>query len=406
MKKCFLLFFLLSTINFYGQKEKRSKAQLSSFLSKSYFSVNLGGVFYPFSNANLKEGFATESFTKNVFSGRFLLGYKIKPDLAIQFGVMRPASWFIYNNVNNIGYERSVWINVWSLSLKKSFNLNNKLSLFAEAGIANATRIGFSINDEVIYDDAHFGSLIYGLGANYKLNDKWRLSLNGTFLPKTKKYNQPSISQASVGFEYHLQQVPKEKALEYEENKTYFFPKNIIQVSYGTSAIGFGVNQFFGMSLKVGNFDSFGIPVFWVGDVKASDAYSITYQKTAFRSKKTFSLDWGVSATYFQSQLNKEKVYAFSVFPVLRFYLLRRKGFDMYTNYSVIGPTFITKKQIDGLDSGPLITYQDTMGLGVFFGENRTYNFELRIMHYSNGNIFTKNVGVAIPLQFTLGKTF
>ncbi|MFI1743516.1 acyloxyacyl hydrolase [Thalassobellus sediminis] len=404
--KNLLLFFLLITLNFYGQKERKSTAQLSNFLSKSYFSVNLGGVFYPFSNANLKEGFATESFTKNVFSGRFLLGYKIKPDLAIQFGVMRPASWFIYNNVNNIGYERSVWINVWSLSLKKSFNLNNKLSLFAEAGIANATRIGFSINDEVIYDDAHFGSLIYGLGANYKLNDKWRLSLNGTFLPKTKKYNQPSISQASVGFEYHLQQVPKEKALGYEENKTYFFPKNIIQVSYGTSAIGFGVNQFFGMSLKVGNFDSFGIPVFWVGDVKASDAYSITYQKTAFRSKKTFSLDWGVSATYFQSQLNKEKVYAFSVFPVLRFYLLRRKGFDMYTNYSVIGPTFITKKQIDGLDSGPLITYQDTMGLGVFFGENRTYNFELRIMHYSNGNIFTKNVGVAIPLQFTLGKTF
>jgi len=123
-------------------------------------------------------------------------------------------------------------------------------------------------------------------------------------------------------------------------------------------------------------------------------------------TKKTFSLDWGVSATCFQSKLNKEDVFAFSVFPVLRFYVLRRKGFDMYTNYSVIGPTFISKKQIDGFGTGPLITYQDTMGLGVFFGENRKYNLELRIMHYSNGNIFTKNDGVAIPLQFTLGKTF
>lgn len=406
MKKCFFLFFVFITINFYGQKEKRSTTQLSCFLSKSYFSANFGGVFYPFSNNNLAEGYATDSFSKNVFSGRFLLGYKIKPDLAIQFGVMRPASWFIYNNVNNIGYERSVWINVWSLSLKKNFILNNKLSLFAEAGIANATRVGFSINDKVIYDNAHFGSLIYGLGANYKLSEKWRLSLSGAFLPKAKKHNQPSISQASVGFEYHLQQVPKEKALEYEENKSYFFPKNMLQVSYGTSAIGFGVNQFFGMSLKVGDFDSFGVPVFWVGDVKASNAYSITYQKTAFRSKKTFSLDWGVSATSFQSRLNNDNVFAFSIFPVLRFYLLRKKGFDMYTNYSVIGPTYITKKHIDGIDTGSLITYQDTMGLGVFLGENRTYNFELRIMHYSNGNIFANNVGVAIPLQFTFGKTF
>jgi hypothetical protein len=46
------------------------------------------------------------------------------------------------------------------------------------------------------------------------------------------------------------------------------------------------------------------------------------------------------------------------------------------------------------------------MGLGVFFGEKRSYNAELRIMHYSNGNIFTENSGVAVPVQFTFGKTF
>jgi len=46
------------------------------------------------------------------------------------------------------------------------------------------------------------------------------------------------------------------------------------------------------------------------------------------------------------------------------------------------------------------------MGLGVFFGKKRAYNLELRIMHYSNGNIFPQNSGVAIPIQFTFGKTF
>jgi hypothetical protein len=247
--------------------------------------------------------------------------------------------------------------------------------------------------------------LLYGFGLQHRLTDKWRLSLNGTFLPKSAKYNQPSISQVSLGFEYHLQQLDDKKAEEFTSND-HFFPTNIFQVSYGTSAIGFGVNRFFGMSLKVGSFESFGIPVFWVGQVKAKHAFSVTYQRLIFRTEKIFSLDWGVSVTAFQSELTNENVFAFSIFPVLRFYLLRKKDFDFYTNYSIIGPTFLTKSDIDGFDTGPKITYQDTMGFGVFFGKERKYNFELRIMHYSNGNIFTGNDGVAVPLQFTLGKTF
>ena len=406
MKKILTLFFIFLFLGtLYSQEEQKSKAQPSKFLSKSYYSINFGGIFYPFSNDNLIDGYKTDSYSKNYFSGRLLLGYKIVPDLAIQFGTLRPAAWFKYNNVNNIGYERSVWINAWSLSLKKNMNLNKKLSIYGEAGIANVTRIGFSINDDIIYPDAHFASLLYGFGFNYKLNKKWRLNLNGTFLPKSEKENQPSISQVTFGFEYHINKLSKEQ-VEKHENNGYFFPKNTIQVSYGNSKIGFGANKFFGMSLKVGNFESFGIPVFWVGEVKAAHAFSITYQRLAFRTEKIFSLDWGVSVTAFQTEATKENVLAFSIFPTMRFYILRRKGFDMYTNYSLIGPTYLTKANLDKLNTGPKITYQDTMGLGVFFGKKRAYNAELRIMHYSNGNIFPQNSGVAVPIQFTFGKTF
>ncbi|EAR13206.1 hypothetical protein PI23P_01892 [Polaribacter irgensii 23-P] len=160
MKKICLpfLIFLFST-NSYCQKYVATKAQVSSFLSKSYYSINFGGIFYPFSNANLIDGYKTDTYSKNTFSGRLLLGYKITPNLAVQFGTLRPASWFKYNNINNIGYERSVWINAWSLSLKKNIALTKKLSVFGEAGIANVTRIGFSIEDEIIYSDAHFASI-------------------------------------------------------------------------------------------------------------------------------------------------------------------------------------------------------------------------------------------------------
>jgi hypothetical protein len=404
MKKLFILIAVLFFSSDFFSQEKQQKTKFTNFLANSYYSLNFGGIFYPFSNDNLIDGFQTETFSKNRFSGRLLLGHKLSEDVSVQFGTMRPASWFKYDNVNNIGYERSVWINAWSLSLKKDFKINKKTSFYAEAGIANLTRFGFSINDKVIYDDAHYASLLYGLGMQYWLSDKWRLSANGTFLPSSSKHNQPSISQASLGFEYHLQQVDDKTADEYATNE-YFFPNNIFQFSYGTGEIGFGFNQFFGMSLPVGNFDSFGIPVFWVGEVKAQHAVSLTYQRLIYRSEKIFSLDWGVSATYFQSR-GKTDVFAFSIFPVLRFYLMRKKAFDFYSNYSIIGPAYISRADIDGFESGPNITYHDTMGFGVFFGKERKYNFELRIMHYSNGNIFTRNAGVAIPLQFTFGKTF
>lgn len=385
-------------------QEKTLKTKYTQFLSQSYYSLNFGGIFYPFSNANLIEGYATETFSKNWFSGRLLLGHNITKNLAIQFGTMRPAAWFKYDNVNNIGYDRSVWINAWSLSLKHDFWLNEKLSIYAEAGAANVTRVGFSIDDIVVYDDAHYASLLYGFGLQYQVNPKWRLSLNGTFLPESQPKNQPSISQASFGFEYHLQQLDEKTALDYANNE-YFFPNNIIQFSYGIGAIGFGMNEFFSMNVKVGDFESFGIPIFWLGDVKAEHAVSLTYQRLIYRSEKIFSLDWGTSVTYFKSRGNSDVV-ALSIFPLLRFYLKRTKAYDFYANYSIIGPTWLSKKDIDGIKTGPRATYQDFMGFGAFFGKQRKYNFELRIMHYSNGNIFTDNAGVAIPIQFTFGKTF
>ena len=390
----------------HGQtKKEKYLTEFTPFLSKTYYSINFGSIFYPFSNQHLKEGFSTETFSKNRFSGRLLLGYKFAPNFSAQFGVMRPASWFKYDNVNNIGYERSVWINAWSLTLKKNFSIATNWSLYGEVGYANVTRVGFDINYEQIYDDAHFGSLIYGAGLHYNLNKKWKLSLNTVYIPESKVYNQPQISQASVGFEYHMVQYPKDSIKAFASNK-HFFPKSMVQVSYGNGNIGYGTNKFFSAQIKVGDFESFGVPIFWVGEAKTAHAFSVTYQKTAYRTKKVFSLDWGLSITAFQTEITKQNVLAFSVFPVLRFYVLRKKGFDMYTDYSIIGPTFLTKDNIGGFETGPQWTYQDKMGLGIFFGKERKYNAELRIMHYSNGNIFTQNGGVAIPLQFTLGRTF
>ena len=63
------------------------------------------------------------------------------------------------------------------------------------------------------------------------------------------------------------------------------------------------------MQAKVGNFESLGLPVFWHGDVMAHSTFSLAYQRTAFRTERYFSLDWGASFTYFHSY-NDSDVYA------------------------------------------------------------------------------------------------
>jgi len=79
---------------------------------------------------------------------------------------------------------------------------------------------------------------------------------------------------------------------------------------------------------------------------------------------------------------------------------------DAYFYYSVAGPSYISKAIIDGVETGEHFTFQDTMGAGIFFGEKRNMNAELKIGHYSNGNIFPLNGAVKIPLSLNLGYAF
>ena len=63
-----LVFITFFAIKNYSQEENKSKTKLTNFLAKSYYSINFGGIFYPFSNDNLIDGYKTESFSRNYFS--------------------------------------------------------------------------------------------------------------------------------------------------------------------------------------------------------------------------------------------------------------------------------------------------------------------------------------------------
>jgi hypothetical protein len=403
-----IIFFSLCHDLTFGQEphDARLKTQYSSFLSKAFFNFNFGGIYYPFSDENLVDGYRSTGTKMNAFSARLLLGYHLNSSLDIQFGTMRPASWFKFKDIQYKGQESSVWVNLWSLSLKQKAKIAPKTAVFFEAGVGNFTRVGiYDYTDRSpIYESAHYMTGVFGAGIQRSLSPKWDLLISATYLPASEKENQPFTFQSTIGALYNLQKIPEADAQKYSSDASYFFPEHTIQLGFGTGELGFFTNRFFSAQAKVGNFESLGIPIFWHGDVTAKSVFSATYQRTAFRTKRFFSLDWGTSVTYFKTYAGSP-VWAVSVFPNIRFYLLRTKGMDLYTNYSVIGPTYISASTIDGIKTGTSFTYQDFMGFGVFFGSSRQYNFDVKIMHYSNGNIFTENAGVAIPLLFSIGLT-
>jgi hypothetical protein len=175
----------------------------------------------------------------------------------------------------------------------------------------------------------------------------------------------------------------------------FIFPRHVVQFEY-SSGTGYAVNDF--VSRKV--------PVFWGGDAKVDFGIAPHYERNVFHTRKVFGLDVGASAGVYRTRQNGDRFYTVSLYPLFRFTFLRTRLADMYFAYSLAGPTYISKIVLDGLDTGRHFTFQDFMGIGWFAGANRRLNAGVKINHYSNGNIFTQNAGVKIPLTFSVGYAF
>lgn len=393
----FLLILLINTVNLNSQDEG---VQLPKFLQKSYFGVNVGVINHPFSQAHLEPGFTFHSLEVPPIAVRLVLfGYQFNKSLSAQISYMRPVAWMKYHyTVDELTFDHllnlQVWMNYASLDLKYRLAFSKKVSAYVEASYSIVTRNGYTGWYGTVVRNAKFSTIQLGAGLNYQLNKKWDLQLSGIFSPENKKEKQPHTSFVSVGFNYRLQAYT-EKQIEKANKSVRKHPKQMIQLGFSGNSLGYGVNN----ALE-------NIYLFWGGDAEVRQGFSINYQRNIFYSKRFFSMEWGTSFGWWQSELKQESFFTLSVYPLLRFTFLRTKKADAYLFYSVAGPTFISNVVIDEIDTGGHFTFQDRMGLGIFFGENRTYNAEFRIGHYSNGNLLPRNPGIKIPLSFNLGFSF
>lgn len=385
---------LLRTVPVFSQS---NRAQYPKYLSDAYFSVNVGYINYPFSNKNLEPGFQAESVSVPNTGVRLMLyGRDINEYLSMQISYMRPVLWVVYRNINGGKTRNSVWMNVAGLTLKPQLQLNDKFTINGEFGLSIITRHGFRLNNQFVVKDANYASILAGGGVRYHLNERWDLMLHGVYSPANQKVKQPYSFFISPGFQFNMRPLPEEKVLA-NSSSGYIFPKNQLLVSYTTNSLGYGVNAFFSQGA---------IPVFWGGDLHIERGLSANYQRNVFHGRKIFSLDFGASISWWETETHQTNFFTLAVYPLLRFTLLRTSPADFYFFYSVAGPTYISKSQVDGIDTGTRFTFHDYMGIGVFTGKNRSITAEAKIGHYSNGNLFPQNAGVKIPLTFALGYNF
>jgi len=372
-------------------------AQSPRFLPNFYVGVQAGYIDYPFSSAQLLPGFHAQSVeTPHLAARVFLVGHEFNKYLSVQITDLRPVVWVTYHDVNGDQDHHFVWMNIGGLTAKPRLPITGKLSVYGEGGLGVVTRKGFAIGASQVVNNASYATVLFGGGLEYRVDDHWALLAGVTAAPGRAADAQPRTLLFSGGFNYTLRRLPAEQA-ETDAAGGQIWPRNIVQIGYATNALGYGVNNFVSKGA---------VPVFWSGQVQAASGESVNYERHVLHTRRFFSLDWGADVASWQSRQSGERFYTASLYPVFRFTVVRTKPLEFYLSYSLAGPTWITRTAIDGQDTGRHFTFQDFMGAGVFVGRNRRIAADVRISHYSNGNLFPENAGVTIPLGFYLGSTF
>jgi opacity protein-like surface antigen len=374
-----------------------TRTQYPPFLTNSYFAINVGRMGNLFSADQLAPGFRAESVDIPRLAVRVdLFGHHFSRHLSAQITYMRPARFVTYHNVNGDGASSHQVSTAYAgLTLVQDVELNARVSAYAEGGLGITSRSGFQIQGTTALPTAHYAAGLVGAGLAYHATPNIDLTLGATYSPGRKSFSQPSTRLFTTGIRYEMRPLP---AAEVEDNRLggFAFPLNVIRLGYTTNLLGYDVNDVF----------SGPVPIFWGGNVETREGFTLDYERNVFHTKKRFAFDLGASASYWTSNARGEIFRTLSVYPLFRFFLVRTQPADLYFGYSLAGPTFLAQTVLDGRETGEHFTFQDFMGVGAFLGKTRRMNAEIGIKHYSNGNIFTSNASIKIPLTLTLGLTF
>jgi hypothetical protein len=439
----------------------KNRNALPTWMQKIYLEALPSYLHYPFSIAQLNPGFSANDISIPHLSLRIGLAYQFSPFISAKLSYLLPAGWVNYSvnaSDNQNAFTRPVWMNYAGTTLNGHIPLSTKVEALVEAGSVFITRKGFSTDAGVpVINHATYFSWLAGVGMRYIFHPSWSVVASAGVMPRSVNNNQPRTTYAGVGLRFSLsstggvsyvnsspmkgrgdasaepglictkgrgvasaetgsESLLLEGDIPLNSGSSMFHPHQWLQIGYSGNQAGYGVNNFISRDLGI----------FWGGRLQIDKAMMVQFQRNIFHTNKWFAIDWGLNAAFWvpepsvtnsmlsvDSQTTKvsdpegeattEVFYTLSIYPVFRLNFLQTKLADLYFFYSVAGPSFISKSTINGIDLGRKFIFTDTMGFGAFAGKNRKFAFEVRIGHFSNGNMFPSNPGVKVPLTFLAG---
>lgn len=370
--------------------------ELPTIFRHSYVGMSMGWMDAPFTNENLENNLVATSTEQPHAAPRIFLGHFFNPYFALQLSLMRPINWMHYHGILTPDQSGTVWQSLFGITARPTLPLSNKFSLYGDLGLGLISRHGFTVNGLTAVSSEVIPNLLTGGGITYAFTPRWHYDLGVSYTPAKNSVKQPRIVYAYTGFYYLM--LPSKEQHEQSRHPRYYFPLNFIQAGFFTDEL-FHANA--NKYVSEG-----GLPIFWGGKIKNRNAVYVIYERNFFHTQRSFSLEWGVSAARYQSQQLGQTYYTFSLLPALKLWLIRGRTVDFYFTYSIGAPTYITRHVIDGIDSGQNFTFQDLLGFGFFLGREKRFNVNVKIGHYSNGNLFPLNCGIAVPLTIAAGFTF
>ena len=145
-------------------------------------------------------------------------------------------------------------------------------------------------------------------------------------------------------------------------------------------------------------------PLFWRASTHADQGFMLMYIHRITHTRQNFGANWGVDLGNWWH--DKQHQMSGSAFFDFRFWPFTTPLLAPYLEYSVAGITLLSKQHFAGSDLGTNFLFQDFMGAGVRLGRHRNLELSLKLVHYSNGDIFTTNPGFDVPLVMMLGYAF
>jgi hypothetical protein len=375
-----------------------TRTQYPRFLANGFFGVSFGAIDAPFTASQLQPGYQAASVqTPDPAFQIVLFGRQFGQYFSAEADYTRPMRWVTYENVNRTGQSHSVWVVLGEFKLTAHVPITARVNLYTDAGVAVTSRHGARADDgAVIVADAHYPAVLVGAGLEYQVNERWSLQAGVTHAAASRTHSQPRTVLVSGGVRYHLPPLRTDRVAN-ASSGGYVFPEHVVQIGYASGTVGYGFNHFVSRTL----------PVFWGGHVSVDRGFTARYERNVFHTRKWFALDLGAGVSRWQSQKSRDVFSTISFYPLMRFIFLRTRVADLHVSYSLAGPTYISRRVLDGMDVGTnRFTFQDLFGVGVVAGKRRHVAIGVGLGHYSNGNLFPLNAGVAVPLTFSAGYAF